>query len=253
VLRYNLVGMPQLPLVTGLSGSYGLALDADGNALVTGGFTPDFSSSTLLAVGPLGATAERAHGFAFSSDVFYDAARDAALVLDFGVSEVTAVCADADGDASMRTRHAAPVVCRASRSAGSRAAGDDTLLQGPDDDPQAPALDQSRTARRSRRDAAGRVIADRVAAGRSRQSWTGWATARRDVVDRKTRRASGSTVKVKRVEPPRPAGFAVKGKAATSTRAAPRRLSGCSRSARRAGRSRVLPRTVPPGATRQCR
>ena len=88
--------------MNGLSGSYGLARDEGGNVLVTGGFLPDFSSSTVLAVNGAGATTERAHGFAFSSDIFYDAARGAALVLDFGVSEIAAICADADGDAAIR-------------------------------------------------------------------------------------------------------------------------------------------------------
>jgi hypothetical protein len=56
--------------------------------LVTGGFTGDFSSSTMLAVSSRGRPPERAHGFGFSSEIFYDAPRGAALVLDFGVTEI---------------------------------------------------------------------------------------------------------------------------------------------------------------------
>jgi hypothetical protein len=41
---------------------------------------------------------ERAHGFSFSGEMFFDAARDETLVLDFGVSHVTAICRDGDGD-----------------------------------------------------------------------------------------------------------------------------------------------------------
>jgi len=41
---------------------------------------------------------DRATGFGFSGDVFFDAVRDEALVLDFGVTDIVAVCRDRDGD-----------------------------------------------------------------------------------------------------------------------------------------------------------
>src|SRR5207247_1174305 len=41
---------------------------------------------------------DRATGFGFSGDVFFDAVRDEALVLDFGVTDIVAVCRDQDGD-----------------------------------------------------------------------------------------------------------------------------------------------------------
>ncbi len=96
--KYSLTGTPMGTLVGGLSGAFGLAIDSDGLVLVSGGFTGDFSSSTILAVDATGATTERAHGFGFSSDLFFDAARDETLVLDFGVSQITAICRDGDGD-----------------------------------------------------------------------------------------------------------------------------------------------------------
>lgn len=98
VRRFALDGTPAGTLVDGLSGNFGDVLDADGNLLVSGGFTADSSSSTILAVAPDGTTSERAHGFGFSSDLFFDAARDETLALDFGVQAVTAICRDHDGD-----------------------------------------------------------------------------------------------------------------------------------------------------------
>jgi hypothetical protein len=86
-------------LVDGLSGAFGLAWDdLDEQVLVTGGFTADFASSNVVAVDTTGATSEIATGFGFSAGVSWDAMRRRALVLDFGVTEITAICRDADGD-----------------------------------------------------------------------------------------------------------------------------------------------------------
>src|SRR5213078_1101057 len=52
----------------------------------------------LIAVAPDGGVSDRATGFGFSGDVFFDAVRDEALVLDFGVPDIVAVCRDQDGD-----------------------------------------------------------------------------------------------------------------------------------------------------------
>ena len=41
---------------------------------------------------------ERARGFASSSELFFDPVRDETLVLDFGVSAITAICRDTDRD-----------------------------------------------------------------------------------------------------------------------------------------------------------
>ena len=97
VRKYTLAGASQGTLVDGLSGAFGLAIDADGLVLVSGGFTSDFSSSTIIAVDAAGTATERAHGFGFSSDLFFDAARNEVLALDFAVSAVTAVLVATDG------------------------------------------------------------------------------------------------------------------------------------------------------------
>jgi hypothetical protein len=98
ILRYTVVGVAQPPLVSGLSGALAHVVDNDGNVLVSGGFKPDFSSSTVMAVAPGGGVAERASGFGFSGEMFFDAARNELLVNDFGVTHVTAICRDGDGD-----------------------------------------------------------------------------------------------------------------------------------------------------------
>jgi hypothetical protein len=96
--QYTLAGVFVAPLATGLSGIYADALDNDGNVLITGGYTDDFSSSTLVALAPGGVITERAHGFSFSSELFHDIARDETLVLDVDVAEIAAICRDDDGN-----------------------------------------------------------------------------------------------------------------------------------------------------------
>jgi hypothetical protein len=98
VRRFDLAGMPQGTRVDGLSGNYAHVVDGAGDVLVTGGFTDDFSSSTVVAVDGAGTVRERARGFGFSGELFHDLVRDETLVLDFGVSEITAICRDADGN-----------------------------------------------------------------------------------------------------------------------------------------------------------
>jgi hypothetical protein len=116
VTRYTQAGFLLGPLAGGLSGTFGVDFDPlRAAALVTGGFTPDFSSSTLAAIAPGGAVSERAHGFGFSGGVFHDVVRDEALVLDFGVSEVSVVCADPDGDATCDPPCPAPVAATGAR------------------------------------------------------------------------------------------------------------------------------------------
>jgi hypothetical protein len=100
VQRYDLAGVAQGALVDGLSGNYAHVVDGDGEVLVTGGFTDDLSSSTVVAVDGAGAVRERARGFGFSGELFHDLVRDETLVLDFGVSEIAAICRDADGNAT---------------------------------------------------------------------------------------------------------------------------------------------------------
>src|SRR2546427_7968722 len=96
VLEYQLDGPPLGTLVSGLNGGFAAATDGAGNVLVSG--IGSFGTSKVIAVAPDGSVSDRATGFAFSSDVFFDAARDEALVLDFGVTDIAAVCRDQDGD-----------------------------------------------------------------------------------------------------------------------------------------------------------
>jgi len=96
VLKYATDGTAQGTLVGGLAGGAGAAIDGDGNVLVAG--VGSFGASKLVAVAPDGSTTDRATGFGFSTDVFYDSGRDEALVLDFGIANVVAVCRDRDGD-----------------------------------------------------------------------------------------------------------------------------------------------------------
>lgn len=98
VSEYTLAGMFVAPVASGLSGSYAHVLDGTGNVLVSGGFRGDFSSSNLVAVAPGGGVSERAWGFAFSTGLFQDAARDETLVLDVAVARIDVICRDRDGD-----------------------------------------------------------------------------------------------------------------------------------------------------------
>jgi hypothetical protein len=98
LLEYASDGTFQSTVVSGLDGVYGAAFDADGNVLVTG--AGPFGAKRLVAVAPDGSLADRATGFSFPGDVFFDAARNEALVLDFGLTEIEAVCRDVDGNAT---------------------------------------------------------------------------------------------------------------------------------------------------------
>jgi hypothetical protein len=101
--RYDLTGASLAPLASGLPGAFAQALDADGQLLVTGEFSFDCSAGRLLAIAPDGDVTTRATGFCFSADVFFDAARNEALVIDGGASgaaakQVVAICRDIDDD-----------------------------------------------------------------------------------------------------------------------------------------------------------
>ena len=86
--KYDLTGSPMGTLASGLSGAYDAALDAAGNVLLTGGFTDDFSSSTVVRIAPGGTVTEIASGFAFSSGLDIDAASGQVVVLDSGASHL---------------------------------------------------------------------------------------------------------------------------------------------------------------------
>src|SRR5207253_7355165 len=96
VLEYQVDGTPLGTLVSGLAGGFAAATDGAGNVLVSSIGPP--GSSKVIAVAPDGGVSDRATGFGFSGDLFFDAVRDEALVLDFGVTDIVAVCRDQDGD-----------------------------------------------------------------------------------------------------------------------------------------------------------
>lgn len=98
VAEYTLAGGLVGPVVGGLSGCYAIDRDNDGHLLVSGGFLPDFSSSTVLAVAPGGAQSTRASGFVFSTEMFHDTARDETLVIDVAANAITTICRDTDLD-----------------------------------------------------------------------------------------------------------------------------------------------------------
>src|SRR5947207_8024981 len=77
VLEYQLDGTPLGTLVSGLTGGFAAATDGAGNVLVSG--IGSFGSSKVIAVAPDGSVSDRATGFSFAGDVFFDAARDEAL------------------------------------------------------------------------------------------------------------------------------------------------------------------------------
>jgi hypothetical protein len=94
--KYGLDGTSAGPLAGGLSGTYAVVVDGDGLVLVSGGFTDDFSSSTVIAVDSSGTVTERARGFGSSGEMFFDPSRDETLVLDFEALQITAICRDRD-------------------------------------------------------------------------------------------------------------------------------------------------------------
>ena len=96
VLEYQVDGTPLGTLASGFQGGFGAAADGAGNLLVSG--IGSFESSKVIAVAPDGSVSDRATGFSFSGDLFFDSARDEALVLDFGVTDIVAICRDQDGD-----------------------------------------------------------------------------------------------------------------------------------------------------------
>lgn len=165
VLRYALDGTPAGTLAGGLSGAFAVVVDADQNVLVSGGFTDDFSSSTVLALAPDGTPAERARGFGYSSEMFFDAVLDETLVLDFGVSEVAVICRDTDADGACDC----PAAANAKLTLGNLLTppGDDTLaLKGEATMPTAPVLDPGATGLRVEiADGAGTLLDAVVPAG----------------------------------------------------------------------------------------
>ena len=98
VRRYDYYAFPQGVLASGLSGAFGAAIDADQRTVLVSGGVAEDGSGTIVAIAPDGSVRERARGFGFATDLFFDAQREELLVLDAGVAAVTAICGDADAD-----------------------------------------------------------------------------------------------------------------------------------------------------------
>src|SRR5438132_5342524 len=114
VLEYKLDGTLLGTLVSGLAGGFAAATGGAGDVLVSA--IGSFGTSKVIAVAPDGSVSDRATGFAFSSDVFFDAARDEALVLDFGVTDIAAICRDQDGDGVCDADDDCPLVANPSQA-----------------------------------------------------------------------------------------------------------------------------------------
>jgi hypothetical protein len=172
-------------LVDGLSGTFGLAWDdLDGRVLVTGGFTPDFASGTVAAVDAGGAASEIAAGFGFSAGIGWDALRRRALVLDFGVNEIAAICRDGDADEVCDVCTAPAVLARSRLTVDGLAAGPDAqglTLRSRLRVPDAPAIDPTvRPLRLLVQDAAGTVLLEaRVPTAADTGGGMGWSSKRK--------------------------------------------------------------------------
>src|SRR3989449_7191315 len=90
VLEYKLDGTLLRTLVSGLEGGFAAATDSAGNVLVSG--IGSFGTSKVIALAPDGSVSDRATRFSFSSDVFFDAAPDEALLLHLRGTDIAAIC-----------------------------------------------------------------------------------------------------------------------------------------------------------------
>jgi len=86
--KYDLTGASTGTLASGLSGAYDDAVDGKDNVILSGGFTDDFSSSTLVSITPTGTVSLVASGFAFSTGLDIDAPSGEVLVIDSGASHI---------------------------------------------------------------------------------------------------------------------------------------------------------------------
>lgn len=93
IYRKDLVANSWSTIVTGLSGAFDQVVDHRGKLLVTGGFTPSFSSSTIVEVDDRGSGPVTvnpfAEGFTFTSGIDVEPISGRVYVVDFGVSHIT--------------------------------------------------------------------------------------------------------------------------------------------------------------------
>jgi len=97
VLRFESGAEPGSTLVGGLSGAFDVEASAS-TVFVSGGFTEDFASSTVVAIDDVGAPSTVASGFAFTGGLGWEPLRRQLYALDFGARDVSVLCEDADGD-----------------------------------------------------------------------------------------------------------------------------------------------------------
>src|SRR3989441_3374439 len=114
VLEYKLDGTLLGTLVSGLEGGFAAATDSAGNVLVSG--IGSFGTSKGIALAPDGTVSDRATGFAFSSDVFLDAARGAAPALDFRGTDHAARRREPGGDGGCDAADDCPLVANPSQA-----------------------------------------------------------------------------------------------------------------------------------------
>lgn len=88
VESFDLSGAPLGTFASGLSGAFDQVLDHTGNLLVTGGFTGDFSSSTVVRLDGVNPAGEVATGFGFSAGIDVDTPSGQVAVVDFGASQI---------------------------------------------------------------------------------------------------------------------------------------------------------------------
>jgi hypothetical protein len=98
LVTYDYYGLSRRVRAAGLSGAFAPVVDRDGQTVLLSGGTAADGSGTVVAVAPDGRISERARGFGFTTEMFFDTAREELLVLDAGVPGVTVICGDLDGD-----------------------------------------------------------------------------------------------------------------------------------------------------------
>lgn len=170
---------PGAVVVDGLSGAFDVEASAT-HVFVTGGFTPDFSSSTVVAVDGAGVAEAIASGFAFTGGLAWEPVRRQLYVLDFDARAVAVLCEDMGADGACDAACPAPRRARSRATIALGSAGSPPVLtvrtrlrlaRGERPDPSAAGLAIDVT------DADGSILADwRVPAGagweRARRRWT---------------------------------------------------------------------------------
>lgn len=86
--RFDLAGSPLGAYATGLSGLFEQEFDAGGRLIATGGFTPDFSSSTVARLDGVNPPESVETGYVFTSGMDIDGPSGQIAVVDFGAPQI---------------------------------------------------------------------------------------------------------------------------------------------------------------------